>query len=181
LRDQSLIPSEATRFAALGELRHAPMAMGELSIAVRRFTSRMLGPSLDILGTSIEALRHEGLIEPTGPRAGPGQSLKAESMLALTQAGRAALMVYLTGRVRAPMTDLSRLIVALKLRFLDVLDDQGRRAQLDQLAELAEGELVRLNDLKQSYGEGLFADWLAQEIAETQSRLAWYRRRAGDR
>jgi DNA-binding PadR family transcriptional regulator len=177
-RDQSLIPSEATRFAALGELALASRSMAELSMAVRRFTSRMLGPSLDILGTSIEALRHEGLIEPVGPRAGPSQSLKADSVLALTEAGRAALGEYLRSRVRTPMTDLSRLVVALKLRFLDALDAADRRAQLEQLVELCEGELARLADLRQSYADGAFADWLALEIAETRARLAWYRQRA---
>ncbi len=56
-RDHSLIPAEAVRLAALGLLSAGPRPYGELAVEVRHFASRMLGPSLDILCTSIELRR----------------------------------------------------------------------------------------------------------------------------
>jgi hypothetical protein len=178
-RDQSLIPTEAIRLAALGILSAAPKAYGALAVEVRHFASRMLGPTLDILGTSIELLRYEGLIEPVGPRTAPGQSLTADSTVRLTDAGRAALIDLLNSRVRAPLTDLMKLVIALKLRFIHLLSRDEQRAQIEMLAELTESELVRLNDLRTQYAEGgdLLGDWLAQDIAQTEQRLAWYRDR----
>ncbi|MEC9167428.1 MAG: hypothetical protein VX596_10055, partial [Pseudomonadota bacterium] len=61
-RDNSLIPKEAIRMAALGALWRAPMAYGDLAREVRQFAARIVGPSLDLLGTSIELLKFEGLI-----------------------------------------------------------------------------------------------------------------------
>jgi hypothetical protein len=177
-RDQSLIPTEAIRMAALGLLWSGPKRYGELAVEVRHFASRMLGPSLDILGTSIELLRYEGLIEPIGPRAAPGQSLTAETSVQLTEVGRTALKELLTSRVRAPLTDLSKLVIALKLRFLHVLERDEQRLQLEMLAELTVAELARLNDLRAQYAEGnLLGDWLAQDIAQSEQRLAWYKDR----
>jgi DNA-binding PadR family transcriptional regulator len=178
-RDHSLIPTEAIRLAALGILTVGPRKYGELAVEVRHFASRMLGPSLDILGTSIELLRYEGLIETVGVRAAPGQSLKADSTVQLTEAGRGKLKELLTSRVRAPLTDLSKLVIALKLRFLHLLSHGEQRAQLEMLVELTESELARLNDLRTQYAESgkLLGDWLAQDIAQTEQRLAWYRDR----
>ena len=176
-RDQTLIPTEAIRLAALGALSEGPRQYGDLAVAVRHFASRMLGPTLDVLGPSIETLRHEGLIEPVDPRAGHGQSLKGDTPVRLAAAGRAALVELLKSRVRAPMTDLAKMVVALKLRHLHLLEPADRKAQLQMLVELAEAELVRLRDLHgQQAGESpLLADWLAQDIAQTEQRLAWYR------
>jgi DNA-binding PadR family transcriptional regulator len=177
--DHSLIPAEAVRLAALALLAEGPRAYGELAVDVRRFTSRMLGPSLDVLGTSIELLRHEGLIEPVGRRAGPSQSLSADTTVQLTDGGRAALKELLTSRVRAPMTDLSRMVVALKLRFLHLLDRAEQKAQFEMLVELADAELARLADLRaQNAGpDNALGDWLDQEIAQTEQRRAWYQGR----
>ncbi len=177
-RDQSLIPTEAVRLASLGILSAGPKHYGELAVEVRHFVSRMLGPTLDILGTSIELLRYEGLIEPIGPRAAPGQSLTADTQVQLTDAGRAALHKLLTSRVRTPLTDLSKLVIALKLRFLHLLPVHDQRAQLDMLVELTTAEITRLNDLRQQYAEGnLLGDWLKQDIAQAEERLAWYKER----
>ena len=178
-RDQSLIPTEAIRLAALGILTTAPKKYGELAVEVRHFASRMLGPSLDILGTSIELLRYEGLIETVGARAAPGQSLTADSTVQLTEAGRTALKELLTSRVKAPLTDLSKLVIALKLRFLHLLAPDEQRLQMEMLIELTESELARLADLRTQYTESgnLLGDWLAQDIAQTEQRLAWYRDR----
>ncbi len=178
-RDHSLIPAEAVRLAALGQLAAGPRPYGELAVEVRHFSSRMLGPSLDILGTSIELLRHEGLIEPVGVRTSPSHSLRAETTVQLTEAGREALHELLTSRVRPPMSDLTRMVVALKLRFLDLLAPDEQRAQFEMLVELATAELARLADLRDAGGQAgsALGDWLSQEIAQTEERRTWYQRR----
>ncbi len=179
-RDHSLIPTEAIRLAALGLLAEGPRAYGELAVEVRRFASRMLGPSLDILGTSIELLRHEGLIEPIGRRAGPSQSLHADSAVQITDAGREALKELLNSYVRAPMTDLSRMVVALKLRYLHLLDKEEQTAQFEMLIDLTTSELARLADLRaQSGGKpgAAIDDWLDLEIAQTEERRRWYQQK----
>jgi len=71
-RDKSLIPTEAIRLIALGTLAGGPAAYADLALGVRHFASRIMGPSLDMLGPSIELLRHEGLA--TGA-AGPDARL----------------------------------------------------------------------------------------------------------
>jgi hypothetical protein len=178
-KDQSLIPQEAVQLCALGLLTERDRAFGELAVEVRRFVSRMLGPSLDILGTSIEALRYQGLVEPVGPRAAPGQSLTGDTVLAISPAGREEFIALMTSRVRSQMTDLSRLVVALKLRFLDALAPAERRAQLEQLLAASEQDLARLRDLRAEHprGDDMLGDWLAQDIAQTEARIAWYRAR----
>ena len=62
-RDNSLIPTEAVRLAALGFLAEAPRRYGDLAAEIRHFTGRVVGPSLDLMGTSLELMRFEGLIE----------------------------------------------------------------------------------------------------------------------
>ena len=178
-RDQALIPTEAIRLAALGILAEGPKRYGELAVAVRHFASRMLGPSLDILGTSIELLRYEGLIEAVDARMGPGQSMKADIEVKLTEPGRTAFKELLTSRVRAPLTDLTKLVIALKLRFFDQMDTAERRAQLDMLIDLTTSEIARLNDLRADYTKAgnPLGDWLAQDIQQAEQRLAWYRER----
>jgi DNA-binding PadR family transcriptional regulator len=174
LGDRALIPAEAVRLAALGELSRGDVTLGALSMAVRGFVSRLMGPSLDVMGVSIEQLRYEGLIETVGKRAGAGQSLTAESQLTLTDKGREMLLDLLRGPVRAPMTDLSKMVVALKLRFFDLLPNEDRAAQLDQLVELAESEIARLKDLVQRGAEGLMGEWLVRDIAEAERWRDWY-------
>lgn len=185
-RDHSLIPAEAVRLAALGILADGPCAYGKLAVEVRHFASRMLGPSLDFLGTSIELLRHEGLIEPIGRRAGPSQSLGADTSVQLTEDGRAALIELLSSRVRAPMTDLTRMVVALKLRFLNLLSREQQKAQFEMLIELTTAELARLADLRgtdlpaqHSGPDDPLGEWLSLEIAQTEEWRRWYERRLG--
>ena len=176
-RDQSLIPTEAIRLAALGVLAEGPRRYGDLAVEVRHFVSRMLGPTLDVLGPSIEVLRHEGLIEPIGPRTGPGQSMTGETQVRLTAAGLSVLKELLKSRVRAPMTDLSKMVVALKLRYFHLLEPSQRRAQIEMLIELSTAELARLRDLRQQHdaADDLLGDWLAQDIGQTEQRIVWYR------
>ena len=65
--DNSLTPREAIRLCALGTLAQQTTGQeilyDDLVFAVRHFISRITGPSLDLMGESIELLRYEGLIK----------------------------------------------------------------------------------------------------------------------
>ena len=88
--------------AALGALWRAPMAYGDLAREVRQFVARIVGPSLDLLGTSIELLKFEGLIADG-----------AAARLVLTAAGEDALRDYMTSSVRPGVSDMNKLVVVL--------------------------------------------------------------------
>jgi len=170
-RDKTLIPAEAIRLAALGMLAEGPRAYAALASDVRHFASRIMGPSLDLLGPSLELLRHEGLV------AAEGSGERGATTLRITPAGLEELGRLLRANVRAPLDDLTKLVVALKMRFLDRLASEDRRAQLDRLIELYDNEIARLADLRNNHrgtSEHLAA-WLGLEITQTEARLAWLR------
>jgi DNA-binding PadR family transcriptional regulator len=167
--DNTLTPKEAVRLCALGTIASRPMHYSELAGSVRHFTSRIMGPSLELMGISIELLRYEGLVE-----AQDGRGMEDDSMLTISAAGQRELHTLLTARLR-PGSDLSKLVVALKMRFLDLLDSEERAHQIDLLIEGVDSELARLADLRGSDGEGgsALAAWLDHDIALLESRLAW--------
>lgn len=168
-RDNSLVPLEAMRTAALGVLAERPMRYAEVAAEIRRFTSRIVGPSLDLMGSSIELLRAEGLIAPE-----PGTSEARDPPLTLTEAGRAELQRLLRAGVRPTSGELSRLVVALKMRFLHLLPPAARVEQLDQLAALVEAERQRYRDLAAGAADRpLFGEWAAFELDLIERRLAW--------
>lgn len=167
--DHTLTPKEAVRLCALGTIARAPMHYSALAGSVRHWLSRMAGPQLDLMGTSIELLRYEGLVEATD-----GKGMEDDALLALTPAGERELNTLLTARIR-PGSDLTKLIVALKMRFLHLLGAAEQRAQVDLLMDAAESELARLADLRgQEEGEAsALVGWLDHEIDALESRLAW--------
>lgn len=171
-RDKSLMPKEAIRLAALGLLGHGPMRYGEHANEVRHFTTRYWGPTLDVMASSIELMRLEGLVEVTDQGETPG-----DAMLRLTQAGRDELLALLGAAVRVPSNDFNKLIVALKLKFLDALDPAERAEQVDALVELREAELARLTDLRTTHvgDDGPFARWLDHDITLIEADLTWFR------
>jgi DNA-binding PadR family transcriptional regulator len=171
-KDNSLIPAEAVRLAALGLLAEAPQRYGDLAAEIRHFTSRVVGPSLDLMGTSLELLRYEGLIE-----AVDGQGMSDNAVLRLTPQGDEALSGLLKAQLRAPSSDMNRLVLLLKLRFLHHLPEAERQGQLALMAESLESERIRLDELRQHSVPGLFRDWLEHDIALADSRIAWLRRR----
>jgi hypothetical protein len=165
-RDNSLIPLEAMRIAALGALAEHPLRYGEIAADVRRFASRIVGPSLDLMGASIEVLRAEGLIASVETGDDP--------LLGLTESGRADLVLLLKAGLRATNTELNRLVVALKMRFLHLLPPQDRREQVQLLQALLAGERERYRDLlATSSQDALFKDWLSFEIEVLDARFAW--------
>jgi DNA-binding PadR family transcriptional regulator len=172
-RDHSLVPAEAIRLAALGLLAEAPRRYADLAAEVRFLTSRIAGPSPELMGTSLELLRYEGLVTARDP--------DVDSDLTLTAAGRAALENLLRANLRAPSTDLGKLGLALKLRFLGQLPAAEQSQQIASVIVAWESELARLADLRSRHGAtaGLFRDWLDHDIAQIDARIAWLKTRQG--
>ena len=166
-RDNSLIPSETVRLAALGILTEAGRSYGDLASEVQHLSARLAGPSLDLLGPSIELLKVEVLATVDG-----------NGLLAITDKGRAELKRLLKAALRGPIGEVNKLIIALKLMFLDVLDLEDRIAQVEMLAETFEQELARLGNLREHLTDrpGLLLDWLDHDIEQVEQRIAWFHR-----
>lgn len=172
-RDNTLIPTEAIRLGALGILTDGPKPYADLASEVRFFVGRIIGPSLDLLGTSLELLVYEGLAEL---EAVDGTDKAEENgVLRITDLGRETFVTLMTSNVRAPANDVSRLVIALKMRFLHLLDAGDRADQSDLLVEMCETELARLGELRAKYQDGHLRDWLALEIDQLIQRVEWFR------
>ncbi|CDK97717.1 protein of unknown function [Magnetospirillum gryphiswaldense MSR-1 v2] len=169
--DNTLTPKEAVRLCALGMIARQCMRYSELAGAVRHFISRVAGPQIDLMGMSIELLRYEGLVQAVG-----GEGMEDNAQLTITEAGSRELHALLTARLR-PGSDLSKLVIALKMRFLDLLEVKEQQAQADLLLEMVESELARLLDLRGAFagdGDGChLIDWLDHDIEQLEARLSW--------
>ena len=130
--DNTLTPKEAVRLCALGTIATAPMRYSDLAGSVRHFCSRVMGPSLDLMGLSIELLRYEGLVD-----AVDGKGMEDDALLAISDSGRRELRALLTAKLR-PSSDLSKLLIALKFRFLHLLEKKDKLGQMDMLLDLCE-------------------------------------------
>lgn len=177
-RDHSLMPREVIRLAALGTLaQEGAVRYARLAEEVRQFISHFRGPTLEMMATSIELLRFEGLVDAETQSPTPG-----ETILSITEAGRGELRELLRANVRVPSTDFNKLVIALKLRFLDFLEPEERREQIEALAEVCEAELARLLDLRQACAgdSHAFVRWLDHDIGRLEADLAWFQRLADE-
>ncbi|MGH6933163.1 MAG: hypothetical protein ACREEE_12100 [Dongiaceae bacterium] len=165
-KDNSLIPTEAVRLAALGILAETAKSYAELADEVRHFTGRIVGPSLDLIGPPIELLKVEGLVE----------AVAGTDRIGITASGRAELRRLLGANLRGPIGEFNKLVIALKLRFLDLLDVDARKLQAELLAEICERELARLTDLRRQYRgqSNHLVDWLDHDITQVEARFAWF-------
>lgn len=165
--DHTLTPKEATRLCALGTLAQQALTYADLAQSIRHFQERVMGPSLDVLGQSIQLLKYEGLVTSIGDGD--------DALLSITDDGRHELETLLAANVRADGGEVTRLVVALKFRFLHLLPAAQQRQQLDLLVHLAETELARLEDLRRHHAEepGHLLRWVEREIDVTESQLAW--------
>jgi len=156
--------------AALGALINSDRSYIDISTEVRQFSARIVGPSLDLLGTSIELLKLEGLIEVVENSGGDGAEL-----LRLTKSGLQELKEYLKSTIRSGSSDLNKLVVALKLRFIEVLEPHERLDQLVGLQAMYQAERNRLQDLRKhkEWSAGLLPGLLDLELAVTDQRLSW--------
>ena len=166
--DSTLTPKEAVRLCALGILSGSPMTYGALAQSVRHFIDRIQGPSLDVLGTSVELLKYEGLVDVIEDEGD-------QETLQVSDKGKSELHALLCANIRATDSDLNKLIEALKFRFLHLLDANDRHQQTDLLVERTEMELTRHLDLHQHFqnDSGFLLQWLDRDIAELESRLEW--------
>jgi DNA-binding PadR family transcriptional regulator len=171
-RDNSLIPSEAVRLLALGILAGGARSYAQLAGEVRHFVSHITGPSLELVAAPLELLKVEGLVDA----GAEGKEPDAE-LLSLNEAGRAELHRLLTSSVRAPISDINKLIIALKVRFLHLLAPAEQRLQAETLMELSERELARLTQLRAHHAgdRGHLVAWLDREIDQVEARLAFFR------
>ena len=161
-RDNTLIPTEAIRLAALGRLMEGSTYYSELADEVRRFVGSMLAPSFELI-------RFEGLT-----RSGPVPIDGKEANIEITEEGKQIFHTLMTSNVRAPVNDVSKLVIALKIRFLYLLDNSDRLNQISMLSNIYESELTRLEQLRASHLKGRFADWINLEIVQLQARLTWF-------
>ena len=166
--DNTLTPKEATRLCALGGLALSPMTYSALAMSIRHFISRVIGPTPEIMGHSIELLKYEGLVEAV---EGSGD----QTLLNITDAGREEVRELLTANVRATSTALDKLIVALKFRFMHLLEPDEQCLQADMLVDVCEKELSRLEDLRRHHAgdAGYLVSWLDHDIGLLETRLAW--------
>ncbi len=81
----------------------------------------------------------------------------------------------MTSNVRAPVNDVSKLVIALKMRFMHLLSEDDKRDQVDMLSEMCEVELARLRELRGGYDREPLAQWLDLEIAQLNERFDWFR------
>ncbi len=83
----------------------------------------------------------------------------------------------MAAQLPTPASELSKLVVALKIRFLHLLQPEHRREELAALIGLYQQEILRLEDLRetQSGEPGHLDCWLEHDIAQNRSRLAWFR------
>ncbi|HLS68610.1 MAG TPA: hypothetical protein VK035_04655 [Kiloniellales bacterium] len=170
-RDNSLMPSEAIRLLALGILTEGERSYADLASAVRHFTERLVGPSLELIAQPLELLRVEGLTE-----AIDGEGSAETVRLRITRTGEEALQTLLRANLRPQVNDLNKLIIALKVRFLHLLPPEDQRGQAELMVEILERDLARLQDLRAHHdGEvGNLGIWLDLEIEQTRNRLTWF-------
>jgi DNA-binding PadR family transcriptional regulator len=166
--DNTLTPNEAIRLCALGSLALGPMRYGDLAISIRHFISRVIGPTPEIMGHSLELLKYEGLVEMV---EGGGEA----ALLRITDDGVREMRALLTANLRPSNSELNTLITALKFRFMHLLPAEDQRTQAELLLAAVERELARLQDLRDhpTGNVGFMPDWLDHHIAALESRLAW--------
>ena len=87
----------------------------------------------------------------------------------LTADGAAELQRLMTTRLRGPMGEVNKLIIAFKMHFLAALPAAAQAEQLSLLIEACDKELARLGDLRAypavTRPDSHLASWLDLEIA----------------
>ena len=174
-RDRTLMPAEALRLAALGTLAtRGRMTYAALATEVRLFTASYGGSPVDVMSSSIELLRFEGLIELGAKAEEPG-----DVMVELTDDGRTELARLLQAAVKSTGA-YAKLLIALRMRFLHLLPPDQRALQMELLGEALRTELARLLDLRQRMADEHpdFLAWLDRDIDRVREELHWFEGRA---
>ncbi len=172
--DKSLVPKEVVRLIALGAMVERERAYGDLAREIRFLSARVVGPSLDLLGSSLELLKLEGFAEIVP--GGEGKTTD-EQPLRITEAGRDSFQSLMGATVKPPLNDLGRLVLLMKLRFLPLLDQEAQLDQLDLLEEAYVSQEARYRELIDHAGDGPLAEWLGIDVEQSSARLRWIRSR----
>ena len=168
-RDRALIPVEGLRLAALGILsRQGPMAYARLATMVRLFATSYGASPVDVMSSSIELLRFEGLIE-----IGEHEEDAGSAPVALTARGRVELERLMIAPVKVAGA-YAKLLVALKIRFFHLLGDEEKKLLAEVLGDALRGERARLVNLRRHMeGEDAgFLAWLDRDLARVADELA---------
>ena len=176
-RDRALIPVEGLRLAALGILaRQGPTDYASLATMVRLFATSYGASPVDVMSSSIELLRVEGLIDIAGQANDPGSAV-----VTLAERGRDELERLLLAPVKAAGA-YAKLLVALKMRFFHLLDESGQQRLVESLGDALRGEYARLANLRRRMAgeDAAFLAWLDRDIARVAEELAWLEERAHD-
>ncbi len=102
---------------------------------------------------------------------------EATPPLRMTEAGRAELARLMTSNLRAPVSDINKLIITLKMRFLHLIEPAERRLQAESMIEMCERQLARMTELRGHHVDapGHLSAWLDHEIDQSRERLEWFR------
>ncbi|MCC9625812.1 hypothetical protein LPB41_29405 [Thalassospira sp. MA62] len=167
-----MLPKECLRLCALGTLALSdkPISYADLANSVRHFMSHIMGPSLDMMGSSLQLLKLEGLVSENCTDA-----MLSDAELSLTKAGHTKFVELMQGNLRDTSGELSRLIMALKMRFLHLLDDDIRREQIEILQDVCEVDLDRVLTLREDYANEAsnFTGWLDMEVKRLEQKRDW--------
>ena len=122
------------------------------------------------MGTSIELLKLEGLIETVNDNDEDDASL-----LQLSPSGLQELKEYLRSNLKSGGSELNKLVIALKLRFIDILDDDEKRDQLLAIRDMYHNEKRRLEDLKNqtTWLTGFLLESLELDLFVVNKKIEW--------
>ncbi|OSQ47996.1 hypothetical protein [Thalassospira alkalitolerans] len=170
--DRTLLPKECLRLCALGTLALSdqPISYADLANSVRHFTAHIMGPSLDMMGSSLQLLKLEGLV-----RENTESGTFSDAQLSLTKAGHDKFLELMQGTLRDTSGELSRLVMALKMRFLHLLDEETRCDQIEILHDVCELELDRVLALREEHSNEAapFTGWLDMEARRLEQKRDW--------
>ena len=171
-RDRSLQPGETVKLIALGLLIEAPRTYADLANDIRYFTARIVGPSLDLLGSSLEILRLEGWIAPKEGDKGE-EDKEAGNLISLTDSGYQQFLDLMNAPLRIPLNDSNRLALLTKLRFLSYLPEETRLDQIDLIEELVEKEQAWNAELARDFPQTALGAWVEMESRDLSAKRAW--------
>jgi DNA-binding PadR family transcriptional regulator len=168
-RDRSLVPAEAIRAMALGFLAERPRRYAELVNEIRYYSSNFGALPPDLMGSSIELLHYQGLIEPV-----EGAGMDDNAIMRIRPEGRADLEQLLQAQIAQGHGDLSRLALRLKLRFLPLLPEPLQREQCALIVAAISAEIDRLRELRarQAEAPAAFLEWIDRDIAGLEAHRA---------
>ena len=99
----------------------------------------------------------------------------SDAQLSLTDAGHKKFIELMQGNVRDTSGELSRLIMALKMRFLHLLDHDIRTEQIEILQDVCELDLERVLALRDEHANEAenFTSWLEMEVKRLEQKRDW--------